>query len=68
MNQRRKKVGGQYLKANAEEIKNLMKEYHDAAKIPEVKKITTRSCPVCGKEIKKDKKYCSRQCFYNRNK
>jgi hypothetical protein len=25
-------------------------------------------CPVCGKQIKKDKKYCSRQCFYDRNK
>jgi hypothetical protein len=26
------------------------------------------TCPVCGKKLKKNKKYCSRECFYNRNK
>lgn len=26
-------------------------------------------CPICKeKELKKGKKYCSRKCFYNRNK
>ncbi len=26
------------------------------------------SCPVCGNELQKGKKYCTRKCFYNRNK
>lgn len=25
-------------------------------------------CPVCGDELPKGKKFCSRECFYNRNK
>lgn len=25
-------------------------------------------CPVCGNELQKGKKYCTRKCFYNRNK
>lgn len=30
---------------------------------------STQICPACGdKELEKDKKYCNRECFYNRNK
>ncbi len=40
-----------------------------AAKIPAIIKLTIKICPVCmEKTLKNDKKYCSRQCFYKRNK
>lgn len=41
----------------------------DSVFIAELNKESTgHECPVCGKDINKDKKYCSKKCFYNRKK